>query len=247
MRLAREARGVTLREISDQTRISMRYLEAIENNDYKRLPGGIFNRSFVKAYAKYVGFDEKEALEAYARTMREQGDEDEGDLPNYQPHVYTDSGSTRSPFVTLLLMALILAVLSLGAWAALHWYNRRIAEAPNKPATTAPAAQPANPTTNNTPAPQTLKAGLNIQLKAKGARVWIRTQADEESRAETILEPEQTKDLTPQQSVTIEFAKVNAKSLEITINGRAANVPMDSKSNLAKVVITKDNYAQFLQ
>ena len=57
LRLAREARGVTLRQISDQTRISIRYLEAIEANDYKRLPGGIFNRSFIKAYAKYVGYD----------------------------------------------------------------------------------------------------------------------------------------------------------------------------------------------
>ena len=54
LRLAREARGISLREISEQTRISMRYLEAIESNDYKRLPGGIFNRSFIKAYAKYV-------------------------------------------------------------------------------------------------------------------------------------------------------------------------------------------------
>jgi cytoskeletal protein RodZ len=71
LRLAREARNITLRQISDQTRISIRYLEAIEANDYKRLPGGIFNKSFIKAYAKYIGFDEKEALEAYARTARE--------------------------------------------------------------------------------------------------------------------------------------------------------------------------------
>ena len=63
LRLAREDRGIPLREISDQTRISVHYLEAIESNDYKRLPGGIFNRSFVKAYAKYIGYDEKEAID----------------------------------------------------------------------------------------------------------------------------------------------------------------------------------------
>ncbi len=39
LRLAREARGISLREISDQTRISTRYLEAIESGDLKRLPG----------------------------------------------------------------------------------------------------------------------------------------------------------------------------------------------------------------
>jgi ribosome-binding protein aMBF1 (putative translation factor) len=51
LRQAREARGVSLRELSDQTRIARRYLEAIEQDDYKELPGGIFTRSFIKAYA----------------------------------------------------------------------------------------------------------------------------------------------------------------------------------------------------
>jgi cytoskeleton protein RodZ len=58
LRLARETRGIALRDISDQTRISMRYLEAIESDDYRRLPGGIFNRSFIRAYAKSIGYDD---------------------------------------------------------------------------------------------------------------------------------------------------------------------------------------------
>ena len=74
LRLAREERGIPLREISDETRISIRYLEAIESGDFKRLPGGIFNRSFVKAYARCIGYDEKEAIEGYARYLRDQGD-----------------------------------------------------------------------------------------------------------------------------------------------------------------------------
>src|SRR6185295_15013106 len=92
LRLAREGRGIPLREISDQTRISVHYLEAIESNDYKRLPGGIFNRSFVKAYAKYVGYDEKEAVEGYARYMRDAGDltDDVVSTPLYSK-VYTDT------------------------------------------------------------------------------------------------------------------------------------------------------------
>ena len=101
LRLAREGRGIPLREISDQTRISMHYLEAIEADDFKRLPGGIFNRSFVKAYARYVGYDEKEAVEAYTRYMREQGEP--GDDVVTRPHhskVYTDASATRSPVLT---------------------------------------------------------------------------------------------------------------------------------------------------
>ena len=124
LRLAREERGIPLREISDQTRISMRYLEAIETNDYKRLPGGIFNRSFVKAYARCVGFDEREAVEAYTQLMRDQGS-DEPEITPYHSKVYTDAPATRFPWLTVFLAIVILTIITLGAWAALHWYQKR--------------------------------------------------------------------------------------------------------------------------
>jgi cytoskeletal protein RodZ len=129
LRLAREERGVPLREVSDQTRISIHYLEAIESNDYSRLPGGIFNRSFVKAYARYVGYDEKKAVEGYTRYMRDQGDsgEEVASTP-YHSKVYTDTPATRSPVLTVLLAIVILALLTAGALALLKWYQRRSAQ-----------------------------------------------------------------------------------------------------------------------
>jgi cytoskeleton protein RodZ len=128
LRLAREERGIPLREVSDETRISIHYLEAIESNDYKRLPGGIFNRSFVRAYARCIGYDEKDAVEGYSRYMREKGET--GDDVATTPHhskVYTDAPATRSPILTVVLAILILGLLTLGALAALHWYQRRSA------------------------------------------------------------------------------------------------------------------------
>jgi cytoskeleton protein RodZ len=127
LRLARETRGIALRDISENTRISMRYLEAIETNDYRRLPGGIFNRSFIRAYAKFVGYDEHEAMEDYARTLRERGENDDDEMPkSHRSLVYTDDGGShsRSPLVTLLLAIIILAALSLAVWAGLHFYQR---------------------------------------------------------------------------------------------------------------------------
>lgn len=133
LRLAREGRGIPLREISDQTRISMHYLEAIETNDYKRLPGGIFNRSFVKAYARYVGYDEKEAVEGYTRYMREQGDTgDEVGSTHYQSKVYTDTPATRSPILTVVLAIVILAALTGIVLGVLHWVQRRAAVSTNE-------------------------------------------------------------------------------------------------------------------
>ena len=130
LRLAREERGIPLREISNETRISVRYLEAIEASDYKRLPGGIFNRSFVRAYARCIGYDEKEAVEAYARYMREQGEApDNVATTPHHAKVYTDAPATRSPVLTVILAIVILAILTLGALAALHWYQRKSAKA----------------------------------------------------------------------------------------------------------------------
>jgi len=127
LRLAREARGIGLREICDQTRISVHYLEAIEANDYKRLPGGVFNRSFIKAYAKCVGYDEREAIEGYTRYLREHGDEAADDVNTTPMHskVYTDTPATRSPVLTVVLAILILAILTAAALAALHWFQKR--------------------------------------------------------------------------------------------------------------------------
>jgi len=126
LRLAREARGIALREISEQTRISIRYLEAIEGEDYKRLPGGIFNRSFIRAYAKFVGVDEHSALEDYSRTLRERGESDDDGSRIHQSLVYTDDGSahTRAGLKTLILALIILAALSLAVWAGLHFYQK---------------------------------------------------------------------------------------------------------------------------
>lgn len=129
LRLEREARGIALRDISEQTRISMRYLEAIETDDYRRLPGGIFNRSFIRAYAKYVGYDEDQAIEEYARTMREHGaSPDDAPVKPHRSLVYTDDSAhdTRSPFKTLLLAIVILVVLSLAVWAGLYFYQKSV-------------------------------------------------------------------------------------------------------------------------
>jgi transcriptional regulator with XRE-family HTH domain len=142
LRLAREGRGIPLREISDQTRISMHYLEAIESNDYKRLPGGIFNRSFVKAYARYVGYDEKEALEGYTRYMRDSGEPGEDVITTpYHSKVYTDAPATRSPILTVVLAIVILAILTAAALSILHWVQRRAAT----PAFTGIAGVPGSP------------------------------------------------------------------------------------------------------
>src|SRR5215471_21039610 len=65
LRDARERRGLSLRQISNATKISMLTLEALERNDIARLPGGIFGRGVVRSYALEVGLDPESAIEEF--------------------------------------------------------------------------------------------------------------------------------------------------------------------------------------
>ena len=61
----RELREVTLEEITSATRIGPRFLEALENEEWEKLPGGVFNRGFVRSVARYLGLDEEVLLGEY--------------------------------------------------------------------------------------------------------------------------------------------------------------------------------------
>jgi cytoskeleton protein RodZ len=61
----RERRGITLEQITQATKIGTRFLQALEQDHFEQLPGGIFNKGFVRAYARFVGLDEEQAVADY--------------------------------------------------------------------------------------------------------------------------------------------------------------------------------------
>ena len=69
LRREREARGISLEEIAAKTKIGIRLLRAIENEQFERLPGGLFNRSFVRQYARVLGVDEEIAVREYLQAF----------------------------------------------------------------------------------------------------------------------------------------------------------------------------------
>lgn len=258
LRRAREARDLSLREVSDQTRITRRHLEAIEADDYKQLPGGIFNRSFVKAFARAVGYDEEEAVRAYQQVAKDSGEsfDDAPPTTRQTSRIYMDDVPARSPLLTGLLSLVILAVISLAAYAGLHYY-RRTAEAPTPQQATTPArantaASPASnagipPAPAATPA--AAAAGLKVSVRAKGEDVWMRTSIDDQPSTDGILKAEQTKETDAGQSLKLEFARVKAAAMEVTINGRPAVVPSETKpgKSLVEMLIKKNDYERLLQ
>jgi cytoskeleton protein RodZ len=70
----REMRGVSLEEISAATRISTRFLEALEKGQWDQLPGGAFNRGFIRSTARFLGLNEDGMVAEYALEMKHQAD-----------------------------------------------------------------------------------------------------------------------------------------------------------------------------
>jgi cytoskeleton protein RodZ len=105
----REMRGVTLEEIAAATRIARRFLQAIENEQWDQLPGGVFNRGFVRAMAHYLGLDEENTVAEYTLTV-----DDRQSVP-----VWTGSPpavTPNLPWLAWIILAVVGIALLAGGW-----------------------------------------------------------------------------------------------------------------------------------
>jgi len=94
----REERQISLTDISEATRIGTRFLKAIEADNFSVLPGGIFTRSFIRAYAREIGMDEDEAISLYQQQATGQATSEGQPAPSAQP----SSAEQRSRQATVI-------------------------------------------------------------------------------------------------------------------------------------------------
>ena len=152
MQREREMRGITLEEIAESTKIGTRSLRALEGEDFDKLPGGIFNKGFVRAYARYLGIDEEQAvtdfLAAYGDHQLQLPQPPEGEVKQEEE---------RTKSVNLLAVGGAVAVLAL--FFTIWGFHERISGAAGRighrlrhaPAAAAPSTVSAAPT--QAPAP----------------------------------------------------------------------------------------------
>ena len=138
LRVARERRGLTLRQVSSETKIPWRHLDAIEHGDLTVIPNRLYRRAEVRAYARAVGLDQNLALAELEQAVTASGlDVDP------QAHSIDGAGSSRShPVLTTLGVTAVVAVLL----AVAQWWNaqqpaaRAQTEAPLTAAASSPVA-----------------------------------------------------------------------------------------------------------
>jgi len=119
LREERERQGVHLSTIAERTKVSDRYLRALEEDAYNQLPGGIFNKGIVRGYCQQLGLDEEEWLGRFAASF--EGSGGEPDWNTFAENVKRNretAGASRRRWWGILLMVLGLAAL---VWVAWHY------------------------------------------------------------------------------------------------------------------------------
>ena len=250
---AREARGITISEVAEQTRISPLYIECIENNDYRTLPGGIFNKGFVKSYAKYVGLDEQEVLHDYANLLANQDNRIADEPKTYRPQVLTDDRAQASMLPTLVFAVIILGLMTWGILALVNYLQQ------NQNQSIAANTNSANANTvieTNAPKPDVAPAqtapalsDARIEFKPAAQEIWM-TSVTDGKKASLLVKADKPQVFEPEQSLKIGYAKEQAQNARLSINGKEIKLPSASdglKKNIVEFEITRENFGQIWQ
>ncbi|MGC2237329.1 MAG: helix-turn-helix domain-containing protein [Pyrinomonadaceae bacterium] len=245
---AREARGISISEVAEQTRISSLYLECIENNDYRTLPGGIFNKGFVKSYARYVGIDEQEALQDYTRLITEQQGEQADEPKTYKPEVLTDDRSSSSSLITIIFAVIILGLMTWGILALVNYLQSEQSPLTANNSNTANANR-ANTNTVEANVSQTAPSfnEIKIELKPLTDPVNVTATIDGKTASEDVT-PATGKTYTAQQSLKLSYYRGFADKVQLTLNGKQITPPAaPAKGKSVVFEINKTNIAQIYQ
>lgn len=151
LRRERETRGVSLDDIAEGTKIGTRLLRALEDEHFDLLPGGIFNKGFVRAYAKYLGLNEEELVLDYLHAAGESSPDPKVVAEQTASRIDRSSGDFEGsrmasfPLIPVLILLVVIAA-GVGGW---HLYQERMHERRARQDMERAAAQTASSTPGN--------------------------------------------------------------------------------------------------
>jgi len=161
LRREREMRGITLDEITESTKISRRHLEALEGEHFDQLPGGVFNKGFVRAYARFLGIDEDQAVADYSAASNEQPEPEDKFPLQIHEEPDRDLNPRRSNLPLVFAIAALAGVLvGYGFWIKSKPHNSDATESirQSAPASSVTEPQTKTPTSPAPAAPEPTKA-----------------------------------------------------------------------------------------
>jgi cytoskeleton protein RodZ len=268
LREARERQKVTLHAIAEKTNISVRFLDAIEKNQFDKLPGGIFTRGFIRSYATQVGLDPDATVAQFLSDEPGQRDDDIDVAPARTQGDGPALGTLLAAAVGVVVVAVVLLYLLKPDWLGLQTAAAPPQESATPatetlpPATTAPAAVPApatppaavtSPTSPGASAPPPASGSAQSSspegprsplrlVVAPSGRCWVQVSADGQMKvAREVMSGER---LTIDAAERLQIVVGDAGNFAYELNGRAGK-PLGAAGRVARATILPSTASQF--
>ena len=255
----REKRKVSLDQIAAETRISLHHLEKLEEGRFGELPGGMYNRAFIRAYCEYLKLDQQEMLRRYEAELSpavEKPPKPRKSIPQENP---------LAPHYPIIAWTLMLLISATGLFFSRKWiasvFSPYFSHSPvvtvryqPPPQVRLPPPQPELPLTSPAapvvaqadasaiPSSPMLALPLRLDVEVT-EECWISIYSDGQPAARKLLEPgeAQTFGATEQFAITVG----NAGGIRLKINGRPAR-PLGKSGDVVKVLINDKNLQDFI-
>jgi hypothetical protein len=253
LRRERELRQVTLREVAESTKINLRFLEALENNDFDILPGGFFVRGFIKSFARHLGINEEAMVNAYLLELNQQKSRTPAATatppagePTAPPRPTAPAAAARPGTGSgARLVTVGASLLAFSGLAFLLWNGvRQMGQGAVQQTAASPAhlVEPAADTTGGSsaaplaePAPETRRVELSLRERA-----WIRILCDGREVVNRTLDAGSRRTFECQDEVTLSAS--DAGALEVEISGRSLPLPGGPGQRLTPLVVRRQDW-----
>ncbi len=247
LKLAREARDVSLRRIANVTKISIPALESLERNDISRLPGGIFTRAFVRAYAREVGLDAEETLRDFITSFPQESVlAGHPELHEREERQARECEARKHGRIARFagLGAVALAIIIYLAVSGFRNSSAASAGAGGFDVGAPIVSSPIVPTSNTGSLPSgAVGEYLSVKLAAR-APCWVSATVDGHHSMQRLLQPGEQTELRVRDEVVLTAG--DAGALELTINGMPARA-LGRSGQVVTVRIDPQNYRSFVE
>jgi len=235
LRRQRELREISLREIADTTKISIRYLQALEQDRFDVLPAPVFAKGFLREYSRFVGLDPDEVVNSY---LNAQIAYETGEVPTSGSDAQPTSPGAADWMSSILLVVGVILLLLAVAFIAFHAERSRSEGDP--PPMAAPILEEASPAGEVMAADDSPAAPLEITMDFK-QDCWVEAMVDGEERISELHVQGESLQIQAQERVTF-LALGDPMAVHIEVNGEPFEIPGAEAGRIVRdVEITLDS------
>jgi hypothetical protein len=219
LRRERELRHIDLDEVAEATKISRRYLEAIEEDQYDRLPGEAFVRGFIRSYVKYIGLDPAETM-----LMYEQARFTQDSIPARMVRMPPARLASKPRLLLWLLGAALVVVGGILVSLATFLETPRAFRS-----TLLPGREQSPPLTTTAPL---------ILTAIADSDTWLRISIDGKEEDDILLRAGQATKWKGNERFVLSIG--NVRGTRLTLNAREITIPLPPQNVLRSYTLSRD-------